>query len=43
MPSLELLKIDKTWTIFLDRDGVINQEKREEYVLNWNQFKFYNG
>jgi len=37
----DLPKIDKTWTLFLDRDGVINHEKKENYVLNWNEFKFY--
>lgn len=43
MTNFERLNIDKNWTIFLDRDGVINQEKREEYILNWKQFKFYEG
>ncbi len=35
--------IDKTWTLFLDRDGVINEEKRGDYIHNWNEFKFYEG
>src|SRR3954468_20943812 len=35
--------IDKSWTLFLDRDGVINHEKKEDYVLNWNEFRFYDG
>ncbi len=39
----QLDKIDKSWTLFLDRDGVINQEKRNEYVLNRSQFIFYEG
>ena len=26
--------IDKTWTLFIDRDGVINHEKKEDYILN---------
>ena len=38
---LSKLRIDKTWTLFIDRDGVINHEKKEEYILNWGQFKFY--
>ncbi len=35
--------IDKSWTLFLDRDGVINHERKETYVLNWNEFRFYDG
>lgn len=35
--------IDKSWTLFLDRDGVINHEKKDDYVLNWNEFSFYDG
>src|SRR5688500_8264371 len=38
-----LSNIDKTWTIFLDRDGVINEEKENSYILNWNEFGFYSG
>lgn len=34
-------EIDKSWSLFLDRDGVINVERKGEYVLNWEQFKFY--
>ncbi|MBE7171827.1 MAG: HAD-IIIA family hydrolase [Williamsia sp.] len=40
---LELEKIDKSWTLFLDRDGVINHEKHREYVLDYLQFQFYDG
>ena len=29
--------------LFLDRDGVINHEKKADYILNWNEFKFYDG
>ncbi len=35
--------IDKSWTLFLDRDGVINDEKHMEYVNTWEEFKFYPG
>ncbi len=42
-PSLNLQAIDKSWTLFLDRDGVINYEKEEDYILNWQEFKFYEG
>lgn len=33
--------IDKSWTLFLDRDGVINKEILNEYVLHTSQFFFY--
>ncbi len=29
-PPLDLKKIDNSWTLFLDRDGVINHEKKDE-------------
>jgi len=40
---LDLSKIDKSWTLFLDRDGVLNHEKKEDYILNWVEFQFYDG
>lgn len=40
---LDLKTIDKTWTLFLDRDGVINDEKVGEYVLHWDAFIFSKG
>ena len=40
---IDLLKIDNTWTLFLDRDGVINDEKHEDYIHTWDEFKFYEG
>jgi histidinol-phosphate phosphatase family protein len=33
----------KNWTLFLDRDGVINEEIPDSYVLNWDMFRFCNG
>jgi D-glycero-alpha-D-manno-heptose 1-phosphate guanylyltransferase len=42
-PPLELTNIDKGWTLFLDRDGVINYEKKDDYIRNWQEFKFYEG
>lgn len=42
-PTLDLKSIDKQFTLFLDRDGVINEERTDDYVLNWDQFKFYDG
>lgn len=38
---LDLKSINKEWTIFLDRDGVINREKYKDYVYNYNEFFFY--
>lgn len=42
-PPLTLTEIDKSWTLFLDRDGVINHEKKEEYIRNTGEFRFYEG
>lgn len=39
----DLSKIDDSWTLFLDRDGVINEEKHEDYIHKWDEFKFYEG
>ena len=41
--NLSHLKIDKTWTLFLDRDGVINRRIENGYVLSWDQFVFLEG
>ena len=35
------LHITKDWTLFLDRDGVINHEKKGDYIRNWTEFNFY--
>jgi D-glycero-alpha-D-manno-heptose 1-phosphate guanylyltransferase len=40
-PSLQ--NIDKSWSIFLDRDGVINKEIVGTYVLNVDEFEFLPG
>ncbi len=39
----DLKDIDKTWTLFLDRDGVINHEKHLDYIHTWDEFRFYDG
>lgn len=35
-----ILKINKSWTLFLDRDGVINEKIENDYVRVWEQFVF---
>jgi histidinol-phosphate phosphatase family protein len=37
------LHIDGSWTLFLDRDGVINVEKNQDYVRNREEFQFTPG
>ncbi len=40
----EFLKnIDKNWTLFLDRDGVINNRPIGDYVKTWEAFEFLPG
>jgi len=34
---------DKTWTLFLDRDGVINVESVGSYITSWDEFVFHEG
>ena len=34
---------DKRWTLFLDRDGVINDEIVGSYVTSWDEFVFSAG
>ena len=34
--------IDSSWTIFLDRDGVINKKIENDYVKRWDDFSFTN-
>lgn len=40
---IDLKQIDNTWTLFLDRDGVINHEKNLDYIHTWDEFIFYDG
>ena len=40
---LKQLKVDKSWTLFLDRDGVINLHFPKDYVKDWNEFFFLEG
>lgn len=41
--TLKDLHIDKTWTLFLDRDGVINQKLDNDYVKHTTEFEFLDG
>ena len=41
--SLKNFHIDNTWTLFLDRDGVINKRIIDDYVLKPEQFEFNAG
>jgi len=34
------VKFDKSWSLFLDRDGVINEKREKDYVKNWSEFSF---
>jgi D-glycero-D-manno-heptose 1,7-bisphosphate phosphatase len=40
---LSLQHIDSSWTLFLDRDGVINHEKDADYIYHYGEFEFYEG
>lgn len=35
-----LSEIDNNWTLFLDRDGVINKRRPNDYVKNRKEFRF---
>ena len=37
------LNIDASWSLFLDRDGVINKKLDNDYVKNWTEFEFIDG
>jgi HAD superfamily hydrolase (TIGR01662 family) len=42
-PSINLKAIDKSWTLFFDRDGVINEDKVGSYIFNPDEFVFMKG
>ena len=41
--TLKHLNIDKTWSLFLDRDGVINKKLEDDYVKTLPEFEFIEG
>jgi D-glycero-D-manno-heptose 1,7-bisphosphate phosphatase len=41
--TLKNLNIDKSWSLFLDRDGVINRKLENDYVKHWMEFEFIDG
>lgn len=43
MKNFNLKNINPSWTLFIDRDGVINDEKYLDYIHTWDEFKFYDG
>jgi histidinol-phosphate phosphatase family protein len=43
MNLIQTWNVDKSWTLFLDRDGVLNVEKHLDYIRNRNEFVFYEG
>lgn len=41
MQNLANIPAGKGYTLFIDRDGVINVEKKEDYIYTWDEFVFY--
>lgn len=41
--TLKDLNIDTSWSLFLDRDGVINRKLENDYVKHWMEFEFIDG
>jgi D-glycero-D-manno-heptose 1,7-bisphosphate phosphatase len=40
---MNLKDIDSGWALFIDRDGVVNNEKYLDYIHTWDEFEFYDG
>ncbi len=41
--NLKSLNIDDSWTLFLDRDGVINERIIDDYIKKVKEFRFLPG
>ena len=41
--NLKLINFDSSWSLFLDRDGVINHKLHNDYVKHLNEFRFLDG
>ena len=41
--NIQTLPIDQTWTLFLDRDGVINERLIDDYVKQLNELEIIKG
>ncbi len=41
--NFKITDIDNNWSLFLDRDGVINRKIKDGYVLSVNDFEFIPG
>ena len=37
---MDINSLDKSWTLFLDRDGVINKKINRDFVLDWEEFEY---
>jgi len=37
------MQIDQSWTLFLDRDGVLNKRIPDAYINHWDDFRFAQG
>ncbi len=43
MKEVGPIEVDSSWSLFLDRDGVINKEEAGTYVLSYEGFEFLPG
>ncbi|MEZ4721657.1 MAG: HAD family hydrolase [Flavobacteriales bacterium] len=43
MKNFDPSVIDSSWTLFLDRDGVINKRIVDDYVKHYHEFEFLDG
>lgn len=41
--SLLAARVDPSWTLFLDRDGVLNKHRPNDYVKTWDEWEWITG